>query len=139
MKKIILILFLAELFHLRSFAAPGDTTWVTVWNLRKLTQYGNIDTTAVFPTGKRYRKIRMHYILGRYACPGAPQYCGSWDYTTQIHALPTGKDTVEIGRVITPFASDWLQQNKKHDYIVDVTDYASVLDGSTGMRFDYEG
>lgn len=138
-KKLVLLLLFAELFSFSAVANPGDTTWVTVYNLRKLTQYGNIDTTAVFPTGKRYRKIRLHYILGRYACPPGTQYCGSWDYTTQIHARPAGKDSVEIARIITPYATDWLGQNKKHDYIVDVTDYASALEGPTAMRFDYEG
>ena len=119
--KIIALLLLAELFSLPLQANPGDTTVVTVWNLRKLTQYGNYDTSAVFPTGKRYRKIRMHYILGRYACPGNPQYCGSWDYTTQIFARPANNDSVEIARVITPYATDWLSLNKKHDYVVEVT------------------
>ncbi len=70
-KKIVLLLMLAEFCNLTAVANPGDTTWVTVYNLRKITQYGNYDTTAVFPTGKRYRKIRLHYILGRYACPPA--------------------------------------------------------------------
>ena len=138
-KKIILLLVMAELFNFSAMANPGDTTVVTVYNLRKITQYGNYDTTAVFPTGKRYRKIRMHYILGRYACPAGSQYCGSWDYTTQIYARPAGKDSVEIARIITPYATDWLTLNKKHDYIVEVTDYASALDGLTAMRFGYQG
>lgn len=137
--KLIGLFILAELVSLPLQANPGDTTVVTVWNLRKLTQYGNYDTTAVFPTGKRYRKIRMHYILGRYACPGNPQYCGSWDYTTQIFARPANNDSVEIARVITPYATDWLQQNKTHTYIEEVTDYASILDGTCGMRFNYSG
>ena len=62
----------------RSLAAPGDTTRVTVFNRRPLTHYGNYDTTAVMPAaGRRYRKILMHYILSRYACPPGTQYCGS--------------------------------------------------------------
>ncbi|MBX3163565.1 MAG: T9SS type A sorting domain-containing protein [Bacteroidetes bacterium] len=124
---------------LPAVANPGDTTWVTVFNTRKLTHYGNYDTTAVFPTGKRYRKIRLHYILGRYACPANAQYCGSWDYTTNLYVLPPNADTVEIARVITPYATDWLGQNKKHEYIMDVTDYASVLEGINDFRFEYQG
>jgi hypothetical protein len=120
-------------------AAGGDTTWVTVFTNLKLTHYGNYDTTVVFPSAKRYRKIRMHYILGRYACPSGTQYCGSWDYTTQIFSLPKGKDTVEVARIITPYATDWLQKNLSHDYIVDVSDYASVLEDSTHMRYHYDG
>src|ERR1043165_1851168 len=95
LKRALLIFILALFLSPELLANPGDTTWVTVFNLRKLTYHGNYDTSAVFPTNKRYRKIRLHYILGRYACPAGTQYCGSWDYTTQIYARPQGKDTVE--------------------------------------------
>jgi hypothetical protein len=118
---------------------PGDTTWVTVMNKRTLDHYGNYDTTATFPTGLRYRKIRLHYILDRYACPGNPQYCGSWDYTTELYILPAGADTVEIARIITPYATDWLTKGIKHDYIVEVTDYAHLLTAQKSFRFRYEG
>jgi hypothetical protein len=139
LKKLVLLFLFAELLNFQGNANPGDTTWVTVYNLKKLTYYGNYDTTAIYPTGKRYRKIRLHYILGRYACPGNPQYCGSWDYTTDIYARPANNDSVEIARVITPYASDWLTLGRTHEYIVDVTDYAPVLEGPTAMRFKYEG
>lgn len=132
---IILLIFLVQ----ESKAAAGDTTWVTIYNLRKLTYYGNYDTSAVLPTGKTYRKIRLHYILGRYACPAGTTYCGSWDYTTQVRVKPPSADTVEIARVITPYATDWLASNKKNDYIMDITDYSSVLNGNLDFRFKYDG
>jgi len=138
-KKIILLFLLFELFSGSVKANPGDTTWVTIWNQRKLTYYGTYDTTATLPIGLRYRKIRLHYILGRYSCPGAPQYCGSWDYTTQIYARPQNNDSVEIARVITPYATDWLATNRKHDYVVDVTDYSPILNGTLDFRFVYQG
>ncbi|MBA3683241.1 MAG: T9SS type A sorting domain-containing protein [Bacteroidetes bacterium] len=137
--KVLLGLLLLEVFSSAVKANPGDTTWVTIYNLRQITAYGAYDTTATLPTGVRYRKMRLHYILGRYACPGSPQYCGSWDYTTQIYAKPTGKDTVEIARVITPYATDWLTTNRKHDYVIEVSDYAKSLEGPTGFRFFYSG
>ncbi|MBK9284868.1 MAG: T9SS type A sorting domain-containing protein [Sphingobacteriaceae bacterium] len=132
-------LLLTVLCSLTISAAPGDTTWVTIYNQRKLTYYGNYDTTTTLPTGLRFRKIRLHYILGTYSCPGNPQYCGSWDYTTQIFARPPGNDSVEIARVITPYATNWLSQNKKHDYVIDVTDYSPILQGNLGIRFGYQG
>lgn len=138
-KKALIAFILLEVFSSTLKANPGDTTWVTIYNLRKITQYGNYDTTATLPSGIRYRKMRLHYILGRYACSASEQYCGSWDYTTQIYAKPPGKDTVEIARVITPYATDWLNTNKKHDYIIEVSDYASALQGPTGFRFIYSG
>jgi hypothetical protein len=137
--KLLALLFLLELFTFTSKANPGDTTWVTIYNLRKLTYYGNYDTVASLPTGLQCRKIRLHYILSTYQCPAGSQYCGSWDYTTQIFARPSNNDTVEIARIITPYATDWIQTNRKHDYIVDVTDYTSVLNGNLGIRFNYQG
>lgn len=138
MKKIITIILFSLLIQEGS-ASVGDTTWVTIYNLRKITQYGNYDTSAVLPVGKTFRKIRLHYILGRYACPSGSTYCGSWDYTTQVYVKPPSADTVEIARVITPYATDWLTTNKKNDYIIDVTDYASVLNGNLDFRYKYDG
>ena len=114
MKKTLFALILIVLMMPEIKANPGDTTWVTLFNVRKITQYGSYDTSAVLPVGKTYRKIKLHYILGRYACPGGTQYCGSWDYTTQVYAKPSNADTVEIARVITPYATDWLSTNRKH-------------------------
>jgi hypothetical protein len=139
MKKVLfLTLFIAAIVP-ETYASSGDTTWVTVYNLRKITQWGNYDTSAVLPTGKTYRKIRLHYILGRYACPSGTQYCGSWDYTTQVYAKPANADTVEIARVITPYATDWLSTNRSNDYVIDVTDYASILNGNLDFRYKYDG
>lgn len=124
----------------RSLAAPGDTTRVTVFNRRPLTRYGNYDTTAVMPaTGRRYRKVLMHYILSRYACPPGTQYCGSWDYTTRVTLMPPAHDSVELARIMTPYATDWLATDKTHDYVVDVTDYAPLLVGNPAFRFEYQG
>ena len=139
MKKIFFFLLLSVSLAPEAFANPGDTTWVTIYNLRKITQYGNYDTSAVLPTGKTYRKIRLHYILGRYACPSGTQYCGSWDYTTQVYVKPANADTMEIARIITPYATDWLSTNRKHDFVVDVSDYSSVLNGNLDFRYKYDG
>lgn len=138
MKKILAIILFSFVMQ-EGKAAVGDTTWVTVYNLKRLTYYGNYDTLAVLPTGKTYRKIRLHYILGRYACPAGTTYCGSWDYTTQIWVKPPGADTVEIARVITPYATDWLTTNRKNDYVMDITDYSSILNGNLDFRYKYDG
>ncbi len=123
-----------------ALAAPGDTTRVTIWNQRKLTRYGNYDTTATLPAhGSRYRKVLMHYILGRYACAPGSQYCGSWDYTTKVLVRPPAHDTLEMARIITPYATDWLTRNLTHDYVVDVTEYTPVLLDNGSFRFVYEG
>lgn len=140
MKNKIPFLFFILLFQNFATASPGDTTWVTVFENRKIDHYGNFDTIANLPTATvDYRKIRLHYILGRYACPPGEQYCGSWDYTTMVIAQPANADSVELARIITPYATDWLQTNRSHDYVVDVTDYSSILKGNLPMRYKYEG
>ncbi|RAK67937.1 peptide-N-glycosidase F-related protein [Hymenobacter edaphi] len=120
-------------------AATGDTTRVLLFSNRPLTRYGNYDTTATLPAAGRYRKILLHYVLGRYACPPGTQYCGSWDYTTRVLLMPPANDTVELARIITPYATDWLAQNRRHDFVQDVTDYAPLLKGQRGLRFLYDG
>lgn len=137
-KKITLLISSLILGSSALHAAPGDTTWVTTFENLDINHYGNFDISASFPTDKTYRKIRMHYILGRKSCPASEQYCGSWDYTTSIIAMPAGKDSVELGRVITPYATDW-PVSRKHDYVIDVTDYSSILKGGLDLRYIYEG
>lgn len=139
MKNILQLLILFIVVQGSVYAAPGDTTWVTVFENRKIQAYGNIDTMAVLPpAGTEYRKIRMHYILGRYNCPGSEQYCGDWDYSTSVYAMPANADTVKMARVITPYSGQW-NLSRKHDYVVDVTDYSSILRDNLGMRYVYEG
>lgn len=132
------LLLVCLLFMKNVSAAPGDTTWVTSFENLDINHYGNFDISAQFPTNKTYRKIRMHYILGRKSCPAGEQYCGSWDYTTSVVAMPANKDSVELTRIITPYATNW-PTTRKHDYIVDVTDYAILLNGNLDLRYIYEG
>jgi len=139
------LLYAALLFllPLSATAAPGDTTFVQAHSGAQLSWYGNYDAPAAFPTGNTsYRRIILTFTLGKYVCPGNPQYCGDWDYT--VHTLlmtPTG-DTLELGRLITPYANasyprtpwNWTQR-----YTFDVTDYAPLLKGGATIRILYSG
>ncbi len=137
-KGFLLVCFLGTLCSKALFAAPGDTTWVTLFDNVELNHYGNYPISATLPDGTtKYQKIRMHYILGRRACPGE-QYCGSWDYTTKVYVLPDANTNLELMRVITPYATDW-NVNRKHTYTTDVTDYYPVLKNTQDFRFVYEG
>ncbi len=126
-------------------AAPGDTTRVDVVTNMRITRHGAYDTLAQLPGGGGpYRKILLHYVLGRYQCPGGTQYCGSWDYTTRVLIQPPFSDTLELTRVITPYATDWLSTtggpSRRHDYVTDVTDYAQQLtQGPARLRYFYDG
>ncbi|NDC42118.1 MAG: hypothetical protein EBZ77_11305, partial [Chitinophagia bacterium] len=130
------------------WAAAGDTTWVQANNVN-LTYYGLYDTTVTFPsTSTTYRRVYMIFTLGKYSCPGytygtgSVPWCGDWDYTVLNYLMTPGGDTMELGRLITPYANSaaprtpltWTQR-----YVYDVTDYASKLRGSATMRILFSG
>lgn len=137
MKKHLIIVVLI-LFTTFLKAAPGDTVWVTAFQDRKLTYTGAYDTSVAFPVNLSSNKVLMYLNLGVYACQGNPQYCADWDYTCDIILRPQGNDTVQIGKYITPYAGDW-GVTRRHEYIMDVTDYAKLMNGMNGLRFIYDG
>ncbi len=142
MRKYLSLLLFALSFANFSKANPGDTTWVYSTNTQ-FDHYGNFDTVTVFPDGsKTYRKIWMTFTLGKYHCPGTPQYCGDWDYTVDNYLMTRTGDTVDLGRLITPYANaaaprtpwTWTQR-----YYFDVTDFYPLLQDSATIRVAYSG
>ncbi|HSI91339.1 MAG TPA: peptide-N-glycosidase F-related protein [Adhaeribacter sp.] len=134
-----LFLFIA-LFSLPLKAAPGDTTAVQSHISTQLANYGNYDQATTFPVpGTSYQRINMTFTLGKYSCPGSPQYCGDWDYTVLVYLL-TPTDTLEIGRLITPYANvSRFPMSWTHRYVFDVTDYAAYLKNNANIRIKYSG
>lgn len=143
MRRITAIITILLAFGLYAQAAPGDTTKVQTFNDIWLDHYGNFDTMVEFPDGSTaYRKVQMTFTLGRYACPGNPQYCGDWDYTVQVFLMTKTGDSVELGRLITPYAGDgWPRTSTawKQRYVYDVTDFYTLLKDSATVRIHYSG
>jgi hypothetical protein len=141
MKRIVLAALILLSSFSSGYAAPGDTTWVQAHYNQWLDWYGNKDTTVTFPSGTTsYRKIIMVFTLGKYICPGTPQYCSDWDYTVQNFLMTPGGDTLELGRLITPYArSARMGTNWKGVYMYDVTDLYPVLKNSATVRVHYSG
>jgi len=140
MKKYLYVL--AALFSgFTANAAVGDTTWVQA-NVDTLGGYGSYDSTVMFPTSGSYRNIYMIVTIGKYVCPGTPTYCGDWDYTVQNYLMTPGGDSLELGRLITPYANAGAPRTPwgwKQRYVYDVTDYASKLQGSATIRLFFSG
>ncbi|MCC6185653.1 MAG: T9SS type A sorting domain-containing protein [Chitinophagaceae bacterium] len=138
----LLTVVLATFISFASFAAPGDTTWVQAHTIKQLgASPSNMDTMINFPDGTtKYRKIIMVFTLGKYVCPSGAVYCADWDYTVQTFAMNKLGDTVELGRLITPYGNGarmgatWSQP-----YYFDVTDFAGVLIDSNKIRIHYSG
>src|SRR5690606_19445641 len=102
MRRFLPVFLVALLVQFAGYAAPGDTTVIQAQNTLQLDHYGDFDTEVAFPDGTTsYRNIYMTFTLGKYPCPGNPQYCGDWDYTVQLFVLTRNGDTLELGRLIT--------------------------------------
>ena len=148
MKKYLSILFFALCIGTAASAVPGDTTWVYGNNVN-LTYYGSFDSVIAFPhPGTSYRKILMIFTLGKYSCPGYTYgtgpvpWCGDWDYTVQNYLMTPGGDTLEIGRLITPYANNTAPRTPwtwQQHYVYDVTDYAGQLHDNATMRIFFSG
>jgi len=145
MKRLLLFAFLLIGIGFSSRAAVGDTTWVQAHSDVQFTHYGDFDTIAVFPNNTStttYRKVYMIFTLGKYQCPGNPQYCGDWDYTVNTYLMTKGGDTVQLGRLITPYANvsyarfPWTW---KEHYVFDVTDFYPLMKDSATVRVSYSG
>lgn len=143
MKRILIVFALLLMIGADLKAAPGDTTWVQAHSTVKLDRNGNFDTTIEFPDGSvSYRKIIMTFTLGKYQCPGNPQYCGDWDYTVSLFVLPKTGDTMELSRFITPYANASYARTPwtyKQRYEFDVTDFYNELKDSATIRVGYSG
>jgi Peptide-N-glycosidase F, C terminal/Secretion system C-terminal sorting domain len=142
MKKSFLLVLLALSFGFASKALPGDTIWVQA-NICNLTYYGNYDTVINFPSpGTTYRKVYMIFTLGKYVCPAGSTYCGDWDYTVTNYLMTPAGDTMEIARLITPYANAGAPRTPftwKQPYVFDVTDYANIMHDSAAIRINYSG
>jgi hypothetical protein len=131
--KIILLLLIAS----NTIGAPGDTLRVDSHDETHWSWNGQYQDTVQFPSSGEYQKIRMHYVMG---CPTGG--CSEWDYKTNIEIWqPDGNnnmDKYEIARVITPYAGN-RDSSWKHEYIIDVTDYAPLLKGEQIVNAYYGG
>ncbi|MBS1936646.1 MAG: discoidin domain-containing protein [Bacteroidetes bacterium] len=71
-----------------------------------------------------YRKIMAQLTV---TCPNVPGGCDDWDRLAWIEAQAPNGDWVEIIRYITPYG-------KACNHSLDVTDFASLLQGNTPIR-----
>jgi hypothetical protein len=132
MRRLFTLLLLLSTFQL--FAADGDTTFVQSHQETHWDWNGTWWDTTAFPESGEYQRILMYYTLG---CPS--QGCSEWDYTTRIEVEDESESRfVELVRIITPYAGD-KDDDWKHTWVIDVTDYAPLLKGEKRIRAHYGG
>lgn len=143
MTKVLYAIIALIFFTYAAGASTGDTTVVQAHDTTWLSWYGNYDTAVKFPDGsKNYRKIYMTFTLGKYHCPGSPTYCGDWDYTVLTYLMTKTGDTLELARLISPYANASNARTPwtwKQHYIFDVTDYYPLLKDTATVRILYSG
>lgn len=143
MTKYVCTLICAFFIAYAANAAVGDTTIVQAHDTTWLSYYNNYDTTVKFPDGsKSYRKIYMTFTMGKYHCPGSPTWCGDWDYTVLTYLMTKTGDTVELARLISPYANASNPRTTwswKQHYVFDVTDYYPLLKDTGTVRILYSG
>ena len=128
----IALLFLMLCFSMRSLAAAGDTTKVSTSPVLNADNSASYDTTIVLPTATTYRKIYLVYTVNSHNCAAGSTYCHQWDYIGNVTLKTPHGDTVELSRIITPFAtSGWARfpapPSWYENYVFDVTDFAPYL------------
>ena len=120
----IFILTLIAVSPIDLIADPGDTTWVMTYN-QEYHNWATVhrDTFQLPGTNTHYNKILMYYTIG---CPSAG--CDPWDRLGWVAVYNDPDSTsYEIARVITPYNIVGGGYPGTCTWIIDVTDYAMIL------------
>ena len=126
--RIVLVLLVSSVVLTLTFVplskSNADTTWVTTFNQNFQNwadvHYGtfNLPSTSNF----QYEKILMYYTIG---CPSAG--CDPWDRLGWIKLYVDSTTNYEIARVITPYNIVGGGYPGQCVFVLDVTDYMSLL------------
>lgn len=115
----------------RAAATPGDTTWVSTFHNDFYNWATPHEQSFGFPGARNWRKILLRYRIG---CPPTPDDCDPWDrigYLRVLREVNRGAslaiEPVEIARVITPYDITGGSRPGTCTWLLDVSDYASLL------------
>lgn len=110
--------------------SSADTTWVTTFNQNFQNwadvHYANFNLPST--SSYQYQKILMYYTIG---CPGAG--CDPWDRLGWIRLYTDSTTSYEIARIITPYNIVGGGYPGQCVFVLDVTDYMSLLQGNVRL------
>lgn len=123
-------------------AAPGDTTWVRTFENDFYNWATPHEAAFTLPgAAVNWQKILLYY---RISCPAAPDDCDPWDRIGYIQVLhdtgetdSTGapvREPFEIARIITPYDITGGLRPGSCTWVLDVTDYKTLLRGEVLLR-----
>ncbi|MBX7043506.1 MAG: hypothetical protein K1X85_11460, partial [Ignavibacteria bacterium] len=111
-------------------SAKADTTWVTTFNQQFQNwadvHYANFTLPAT--SNFQYSKILMYYTI---TCPAAG--CDPWDRLGWIRLYVDSTTNYEIARVITPYNIVGGGYPGQCVFVLDVTDYMTLLQGNVRL------
>jgi hypothetical protein len=118
-------------------AAERETTWVSTFNREFVNWADPHVATFTFPPADLYSAAYCRITIG---CPNAPGDCDPWDRFANIKVRDYAEDSTyveyEIARFITPYDITYAGGPYTCSWIVDVTDYQTLLhDGVTLVLF----
>lgn len=123
-------------------ATPGDTTWVRTFDNDFYNWATPHEASFTLPgAGVNWQKILLFY---RISCPSAPADCDPWDrigYVQVLHDTGAQDSTgapllepYEIARIITPYDITGGLRPGSCTWVLDVSDYKTLLRGDVMLR-----
>ncbi len=115
--------------------ARPDTTWITTFD-HDFYNWAtpHVETFEFPPEWMRWSQILLEYTIG---CPMETGDCDPWDRLGHLRGLEidsTGVEThTEIARVITPYDITGGTRPDSCTWVLDVSDYESLLHGSVTL------
>ncbi len=115
-------------------ATPADTTWVTTFD-HDFYNWAtpHVETFEFPPAGSLWSEILLYYEI---ECPGSPADCDPWDRLGHLRVLEEeGPETVpyEIARIITPYDITGGSFPGSCTWVLDVSDYETLLHDSVTL------
>jgi len=129
------IIIAVSVFCVNAEDEKSDVLWVMTFD-QDFYNWADphIETFAFPPEGMHWSRILMFYTI---ECPGPPGDCDPWDrlgHLRVIEETPKAEIHYEIARVITPYDITGGERPGSCTWILDVTDYESLLHDSVTLR-----
>ena len=115
--------------------AGGATLWIDTFEQDFFNWANAHDGVFQFPPRQPWDRIELHYTI---ECPGAPDDCDPWDRLGHVRVVQDdgqgGEILTEIARIITPYDITGGSRPGSCTWVLDVTDYQSLLHDTVTLR-----
>ncbi|MFH1143253.1 MAG: peptide-N-glycosidase F-related protein [Candidatus Eisenbacteria bacterium] len=133
---VLIFLLLALVWNASARGQDRDTTWVMTFDHDFYNWATPHIQTFEFPAGgQSWSQILLFYTI---ECPESPGDCDPWDRLGHIRVVTedstAGEVHYEIARIVTPYDITGSGYPGSCTWIIDVSDYETLLQGSVTLR-----